>query len=122
MENTNRINGFNFNQNISKNAIGKNKLFLYVGEEASDGYFIKNPVNDKSIIFINKNIDNFDEFITILFHELGHYVLHADAEKLKHGNYKDENIKNEIEHQANKFAEHMRHILYNSIELSKLLK
>lgn len=91
-------------------------------EEAPYGYFIKNPVNDKSMIFINNKAKNFDEFITILFHELGHYVLHADTEKLKHENHNDENIKNVVEHQANKFAEYMRHIFYNSIELSKLLK
>lgn len=52
MENTNKVNGFNFNQDISKKAIGEEKLFLYVGEEAPDGYFIKIPTSDKSVIFI----------------------------------------------------------------------
>lgn len=110
MENTKKLNGFNFNQDISQKAIGENKLFLFTDINAPKGYFIKNPTSDKSMIFINKDIDNFDEFITILFHELGHYVLHADSDKLTHENYNDENIKNEVEKQANKFAEHMRHI------------
>lgn len=117
MENTNKVNGFNFNQDISRKAIGEDKLFLYASEDIpktlSDGLFIKTRNNNQSMIFINKDINNFDEFITILFHELGHYVLHSNNEDIE---------QSKAEEQANKFAEYMRHIFYNSIELAKILK
>lgn len=129
MENTNKLNSFNFNQDISKNAIGDSELFIFANKDATikdtKGLFIKFTKLNKSVIEIDKDINNFDEFITILFHELGHYILHADNEDMKINNMfnnKGYKTPDKIEEQANLFAEHMRHIFYNAIELVKLSK
>lgn len=102
-------------------------MFIFANKETvirdSRGLFIRFNSLDKSVIEIDKDVNNFDDFITVLFHELGHFVLHADNKDIALKNvFNDKGYKtpNYIELQANLFANHMRNIFYNSIELVKL--
>ena len=123
---TNKLNIFNFDTSISEKALGNNELFIFADKTKmadSNGWYFRLGNQNASIIEINKDVNNFDEFITILFHELGHHVLHEDDNRLMFKNYMDNSINvEEIEEQANLFAEYMRHIFYNTINLVRLSK
>lgn len=123
-----KTKSFNFDTSISDKAIGNNNLFIFADKKSvinkARGFCFTFRDTEKSVIEIDKDVNNFDEFITILFHELGHYIFLSDDKYCFNNCYGKDNNKllEQTEEQANLFAEHMRHIFYNTIELVKLSK